>query len=89
MLDDSKIIQQRDPQQALEVAANQWQQAAAKVEIYNAAHDHRKINNVVVAGMGGSALAALAGAGAGCEHRSVPHLRVAWLRWAQHSGDCK
>lgn len=59
MLDDSKIIQQRDPQQALEVAANQWQQAAAKVEIYNAAHDHRKINNVVVAGMGGSALAAL------------------------------
>ena len=45
MLDDSKIIQQRDPQQALEVAANQWQQAAAKVEIYNAAHDHRKINN--------------------------------------------
>ena len=59
MLDDANVIRQRDPQGALEVAAAQYTQTQFAAEISNPEHDHRPITRVVVAGMGGSALAAL------------------------------
>ncbi len=59
MLDDINVINQRDPQSALGVAAKQFEQAKFPVEVTNADHDNRPIASVVVAGMGGSALAAL------------------------------
>lgn len=59
MLDDMNVLSQRDPAGALEVAAQQWEQAQFAVEVRNPEHDGRQILQVVVAGMGGSALAAL------------------------------
>ncbi|MCX6728971.1 MAG: bifunctional phosphoglucose/phosphomannose isomerase [Candidatus Saccharibacteria bacterium] len=59
MLDDTNIIKQRDPNGALEIASTQYQQAAYQVNLQNVEHDGRPIHNIVVAGMGGSALAAL------------------------------
>jgi glucose/mannose-6-phosphate isomerase len=59
MLDDANVIKQRDPQGALEVAATQYAQTRFVAEVTNPEHDHRPITRVVVAGMGGSALAAL------------------------------
>jgi glucose/mannose-6-phosphate isomerase len=58
MLDDMNVIKQRDPSGALQVAAAQYTQAQFAVEILNPEHDNREIKNVIVAGMGGSALAA-------------------------------
>jgi len=59
MLDDINIIKQRDPNGALDIVKNQYQQAGYNVEVKNAEHDDRPIQNIVIAGMGGSALAAL------------------------------
>ena len=59
MLDDNNVLRQRDPSNALSVAAEQYQQARFAVAINNPEHDGREITRVVVAGMGGSALAAL------------------------------
>lgn len=59
MLDDNNVLRQRDPEDALGVAASQYEQAAYDVRVWNAEHDGRPITNVIVAGMGGSALAAL------------------------------
>lgn len=59
MLDDLHMIAQRDNSDALAVAAAQWEQAAYDAEVLNGEHDGRTIERVVVAGMGGSALAAL------------------------------
>lgn len=59
MLDDIQVLRQRDPQDALGVAANQWEQATFEADIVSPDHDGREIKNVVIAGMGGSALAAL------------------------------
>lgn len=59
MLDDANVIGQRDPQGALQVAAEQYSQTQFVAEIQNADHDQRQITRIVVAGMGGSALAAL------------------------------
>jgi len=59
MLDDINVLRQRDPAGALGIAALQYQQAKFDVEIKNGDHDGRPIRQVVVAGMGGSALAAL------------------------------
>jgi glucose/mannose-6-phosphate isomerase len=59
MLDDDKVLQQRDPEGALAVAASQFEQARFVVEVASPEHDGRDITKVVVAGMGGSALAAL------------------------------
>ena len=59
MLDDANVIGQRDPHGALEVAAAQYTQAQFAAKIINPEHDQRVITRVVVAGMGGSALAAL------------------------------
>lgn len=59
MLDDANVLNQRDPSGALAVAAAQYAQAEFEVELLNADHDDRPITSIVVAGMGGSALAAL------------------------------
>jgi glucose/mannose-6-phosphate isomerase len=55
MLDDLKLIHERDPQDALGVAEKQWQQLTIE---YPLAVEPRQIVNVVVTGMGGSALSA-------------------------------
>ena len=59
MLDDYNVIKQRDPSDALGIAATQYQQANSSVEVCQPEHDGRTITRIVVAGMGGSALAAL------------------------------
>ncbi len=59
MLDDANVLKQRDPQGALAVAAGQYQQTTFEAAVWNKEHDHREITSIVVAGMGGSALAAL------------------------------
>lgn len=59
MLDDINVIGQRDPSDALGVAAKQPKQAQYDAKVWNGENDHRQITSIVVAGMGGSALAAL------------------------------
>ncbi len=59
MLDDDNVLKQRDPSGALGVAASQYEQVQFDAEIMNKEHDGRAITQIVVAGMGGSALAAL------------------------------
>ena len=59
MLDDVNVLAQRDPGGILKVANLEHEQANFTVDIYNKDNDRRPINNMVVAGMGGSALAAL------------------------------
>ena len=58
MLDDVNVLKQRDTAGALDVVANLYVQAALDVEIIDAETDGRAISKVIVAGMGGSALAA-------------------------------
>jgi glucose/mannose-6-phosphate isomerase len=70
MLDDLKYIHQRDAQDALGIAEKQWKQYAHKFSI-DWMDDDWKPNAVMVAGMGGSALAASAFA-------CVPGLDVAF-----------
>lgn len=59
ILDNTNVIAQRDPEGALGVIASQYEQVQYAVPIQNADNDNRAITSVVVAGMGGSALAAL------------------------------
>lgn len=59
MLDDSNVLKQRDPKDALGIAAREYEQAGFPAEVMQPDRDNREITNVVVAGMGGSALAAL------------------------------
>lgn len=59
MLDDDNVLRQRDPGNALGIAAAQHEQARFAVNVAHPEHDGREITRVVVAGMGGSALAAL------------------------------
>ena len=59
MLDDQNVIAERDPHGALTVAADQYKQALAALKVEQPDQDGREIKNVVFAGMGGSALAAL------------------------------
>lgn len=56
MLDDLQKIHERDPQDALGVAEKQWQQLQLT---YAAPGNARPVANVVLSGMGGSALSAL------------------------------
>ncbi len=58
MLDDANVIKQRDTSGALSVAENLYTQASFAVELQETDHDGRTIQQIVVAGMGGSALAA-------------------------------
>ena len=58
-LDSAQFLQQKDPAGALKVASEQYLQAEFNPEVWNSEHDDREIKNIVVTGMGGSALAAL------------------------------
>ena len=58
MLDDLNVISQRDPQDALGIAATQWEQAVYEATVQQGSHDNRELTRVVVSGMGGSAVAA-------------------------------
>ncbi len=57
MLDDLKYIHQKDAQDALGVAEKQWQQLQKTFDVEGITNDG--IENVVLAGMGGSALPAV------------------------------
>lgn len=59
MLDDTNVLKQRDPKDALGVAAKEWEQVQFDTQVLDAPENHPEITKVVVAGMGGSALAAL------------------------------
>ncbi len=59
MLDDLNVIASRDPQDALGVAAAQPTQAAWMATLQNTPDSPEPIETVIVAGMGGSALAAV------------------------------
>ena len=58
-LDSMNILTQRDPSGALQIVADQYEQATFDVPVINGENDGRKITSVIVTGMGGSALAAL------------------------------
>lgn len=58
MLDDLNILAQRDPEGALGVAASLYKQAGYAGDLVDIDHDGRELKNVIVTGMGGSALAA-------------------------------
>lgn len=59
ILDNQQYLKQKDPSGALEVATHQYDQTLFDAKVWNPEHDNREITNIVVAGMGGSALAAL------------------------------
>jgi glucose/mannose-6-phosphate isomerase len=58
MLDDDNVLRQRDPSGALAIAAAQYEQVEFDAKVVNPDHDGREIKQIIVAGMGGSALAA-------------------------------
>lgn len=58
MLDDANVLRQRDPHGALGVAADQWQQVKNAAEVLDGVRAPGKFSNIIIAGMGGSALAA-------------------------------
>ena len=58
-LDNENFLAQRDPAGALKVASEQYTQALFNAVVVNSENDNRPITNIVVTGMGGSALAAL------------------------------
>ncbi len=58
MLDDKNVLKQRDPSGTLELITNLYETLTWQPELQAAEHDGRPITRVVVAGMGGSALAA-------------------------------
>lgn len=57
MLDDINVIKQRDTSDALGVTAKQFEQVDYQVVLEDAENDGRELKNIVIAGMGGSALA--------------------------------
>ena len=59
ILDDANVRAQRDPSDALSVAAKQYEQAMFDAVVWNPEHDDREIRHIVFVGMGGSALSAL------------------------------
>lgn len=59
ILDNLQVIAQRDPEGALNIISAQFEQVAFAAEVASPEHDGRRIDSVVVTGMGGSALAAL------------------------------
>ncbi len=58
MLDDRNVLKQRDPSGTLELIANLYETLTWQPELRATEHDGRAITRVIVAGMGGSALAA-------------------------------
>jgi len=59
MLDDKNILKQYDPSGALNIASQQYSQTKFEAIVKNSDNDGRRLDNIVVTGMGGSALAAL------------------------------
>lgn len=59
ILDNANSINEKDPHGGFDIVSNQYKQADFDAVVHNAEHDKRDISHVVVAGMGGSALAAL------------------------------
>lgn len=59
MLDDANVLKQRDPEDALAVAASEPTQTEFDAQVKNNDGDKSPIKNIIVTGMGGSALAAL------------------------------
>lgn len=59
ILDNVNVLAQKDPENALGIAAEQYKQAAYVATVESPEHDDRDIKSVVITGMGGSALAAL------------------------------
>lgn len=57
MLDDHNVLNNRDSEKTLDSTAIQYEQLTMPVDISEPEHDHRKIENIVFIGMGGSALA--------------------------------
>ena len=57
MLDNKNVLIYRDPHHALDVAQEQYHQADFEAELYNSTSEKHDIKNVVILGMGGSALA--------------------------------
>lgn len=51
MLDDNNVLKQRDPKDALGVAALQSEQARFAVEVASPDNDGRQITRIVVVGM--------------------------------------
>jgi glucose/mannose-6-phosphate isomerase len=74
MLDDLKYIHTKDASDALGIAEKQWQQIEKKYEFEKLDF---KINDVVFAGMGGSALSALLST-------SWPSYRVPFMLWRKY-----
>ncbi|MEI6054293.1 MAG: bifunctional phosphoglucose/phosphomannose isomerase [Candidatus Saccharibacteria bacterium] len=58
MLDDENLIKKHDPNSSLTIASLQYEQAGFKASVREKDHDNRNLGSVVIAGMGGSALAA-------------------------------
>ena len=58
MLDDLNILNRHNASKDLDLAAQEIEQLKFKTIIKNKDHDNRKIDNIIVAGMGGSALSA-------------------------------
>lgn len=58
MLDDLNVLGQRDPSGVLDVAADLPASTAWQPQLVRTEHDSRSIEHVIIAGMGGSALAA-------------------------------
>lgn len=59
VLDNQNVLKQRDPEGALVVAGDEFEQADFVAKVWNEEHDNREITGIVVTGMGGSALAAM------------------------------
>lgn len=59
ILDNTNVLNQRDPEGALAIVAAQYQQTVFDAHVVNPEHDDRQITSIVLTGMGGSALAAL------------------------------
>ena len=59
ILDNANVIAQKDPADALGIIASQFAQAEYDAQVQHPEYDHRQITNIVITGMGGSALAAL------------------------------
>jgi glucose/mannose-6-phosphate isomerase len=59
MLDDLKLIHERDAQDALGLAEKQWQQLEYEYNLPDLSFGASDISNIVLSGMGGSALGAL------------------------------
>lgn len=59
ILDNQNFITEKDPGGALGIIGSQYQQLTFNAEVKNPENDNRAITSILVAGMGGSALAAL------------------------------